>query len=44
MHRDKRENWKMNEKNKGKKIEENERNVSVWKRPTMRDGVAKAGW
>jgi hypothetical protein len=29
MHRDKRGNWKMDEKNKGRKIEENERNVSV---------------
>jgi hypothetical protein len=28
MHKDKRGNWKMDEKNKGKKIEENERNVS----------------
>jgi hypothetical protein len=29
MHSDKTGNWKMDEKNKDKKIEENERNVSV---------------
>jgi hypothetical protein len=35
MHKDKRGNWKMDEKNKDQKIEENERNVSVQRRPTM---------
>jgi hypothetical protein len=35
MHKYKRGNWKMDEKNKGKEIEENERNVSVQRRPTM---------
>lgn len=48
MHRDKRGNWKTDGKNEDKKMEENERNASVQRRPTMRGecgcmGVRRGG-